>query len=330
MPIAPVNVGTPPVLDSRLHDVRMLVRQGKIRAAHDALSHLDGSASAITFDRLDHTELVALTIECLLARGDIAIAVAWGEQVSELVMGPGAATALYARGELASALNDHEAALELYLTAGVAEDETPAPDSAPLPWRSGAALALVRCGRRREAGALAQAEYDLAVASHSSHDIAHALRTLATTAADGRAIGRLEEARGLLGTDGSRRLAAQIDTDLAGLMVLSGNVPRATALLRDAELYATREDLWPLQSRVRRLLERIGETPLRLEAEALSVLTIAERRVAVLALDGLSNRQIAEQLIVSVKAVEGHLSKVYRKLGVSSRGALAATIGRHG
>ncbi len=328
MPVAPLSVGAPPQLDQRLRDVRTLVRQGKIHAALDALTHLDGAASATTFDRQDHTELVALMIECLLARGDTAGAVAWGEQIVDVVVGPGAPTALYARGELASAQDDHDGALDCYLAAGVADAETPTPT--PVPWRVGAALALVRCGRRREAVGPADDEHALAVARGDAHDIARALRTQATTSADGRAVARLEEARGLLLPDGPRRLASQIDTDLAALMVLSGNAARAIALLRDAELYAAREDLWPLQSRVRRLLERIGETPLRLEDEALAVLTQAERRVAVLALDGLSNRQIAEQLLVSVKAVEGHLSKIYRKLGVTSRGAMAATIGRRG
>ncbi|WP_323794544.1 helix-turn-helix transcriptional regulator, partial [Nocardioides sp.] len=76
-------------------------------------------------------------------------------------------------------------------------------------------------------------------------------------------------------------------------------------------------------------LERLGEAPRRRESEALAALTAGERRVAALALDGLTNREIAEQLVVSVKAVVGHLSKTYRKLGVRSRGALVAAIGRH-
>ncbi|MAS53244.1 MAG: hypothetical protein CMJ44_01210 [Pimelobacter sp.] len=322
MSIAPPGVGTPPRLDPRLHDVRLLVRQGKIRAASDALTLLDGAASAVTFDRLDRAELVALTIDCLLARGETASAIAWGEQLADLVVGPGAATALHTRGELASAQDRHELALELHLASGAAGDGD------HLPWRSGAALALVRCGRRREADDLAHSEHAAALERDDAHDVAHSLRTLATTAADGRAVGRLTEARALLAGTDSRRLAAQVDTDLAGLLVLSGDLAQATDLLRGAESYAAREDLWPLQSRVRRLLERLGETPLRLESEALAVLTNAERRVAVLALDGLSNRAIAEQLIVSVKAVEGHLSKIYRKLGVTSRRDLVATVGR--
>lgn len=326
MSVVPVGVGTPSLLDPRLDAVRLLVQDGSIRAALEALTQLDGAAAAHSFDRENHAELVALTIECLLARGDTTIAASWGEQLSHVVTGTGAATALHARGEIASAQNHHEQALELYLAAGRAAEETPAPHHTP--WRLGAALALVRCGDRRRAGELARDEHALCSTRGEAHDCVRALRALATTIADGQAVPRLEEARALLGPDASRRLAAQLDTDLAGLLVLAGDLPRATALLRDAEGYAAREDLWPLQSRVRRLLNRIGEPPRRLEVETLAVLTHAERGVALLALDGLSNRQIAEKLVVSIKAVEGHLSKTYRKLGVSSRGALADAVGR--
>jgi DNA-binding CsgD family transcriptional regulator len=52
-------------------------------------------------------------------------------------------------------------------------------------------------------------------------------------------------------------------------------------------------------------------------------LTVAERRVAELAADGLANKEIAQALFVSVKTVEGHLSHVYAKLGVRSRARLA-------
>jgi DNA-binding CsgD family transcriptional regulator len=43
----------------------------------------------------------------------------------------------------------------------------------------------------------------------------------------------------------------------------------------------------------------------------------------VLARDGMRNREIADLLGVSVKAVEWHLSHVYRKLGIRSRNDLA-------
>jgi DNA-binding NarL/FixJ family response regulator len=54
-----------------------------------------------------------------------------------------------------------------------------------------------------------------------------------------------------------------------------------------------------------------------------SDLTAAERPVAELAAQGLRNKEIAGSLHLSVKTVETHLSRAYRKLGVSSRAELA-------
>ena len=45
-------------------------------------------------------------------------------------------------------------------------------------------------------------------------------------------------------------------------------------------------------------------------------------RVATLASDGLSNKQIATALFMGVSTVEAHLSHVYRKLGIRSRAGL--------
>jgi DNA-binding CsgD family transcriptional regulator len=51
-------------------------------------------------------------------------------------------------------------------------------------------------------------------------------------------------------------------------------------------------------------------------------LTASEDRIAVLASEGLSNREIAQRQFVTVKAVEWHLRNVYRKLDLSSRDEL--------
>lgn len=298
--------------DARLVEARLLVRQGRISGAVAELQQVHALHP-------DHVAATALLLECHLAQGDLGSALTLGEGIARA----GTATAHHARAELASAIGEPELAVERFLAAGRADDV----DDLDQPWRAGAALALLRVGRRPEALELARDQYALALATGSPDDVALALRVLAT-ADPGTGTVRLREALALLAdVAGPARLRAQLETDLAGLLVLDGATAEAITLLRSAESYAGREGLWPLQGRVRRLLDRVGEAPRRAESETLSVLTAAERRVAVLVLDGLTNRQVADRLVVSIKAVEGHLSKVYRKLGVTSRSALVASVG---
>jgi DNA-binding CsgD family transcriptional regulator len=56
-------------------------------------------------------------------------------------------------------------------------------------------------------------------------------------------------------------------------------------------------------------------------------LTRREREVSRLAADGLSNNEIAAQLGVSVRTVEGHILRATGKLGVRSRGDLERALG---
>jgi DNA-binding CsgD family transcriptional regulator len=55
-------------------------------------------------------------------------------------------------------------------------------------------------------------------------------------------------------------------------------------------------------------------------------LTAAENRVCSLAAKGMTNRQIAAELFITIKAVEWHLSRSFSKLGISSRKALAGLV----
>jgi DNA-binding NarL/FixJ family response regulator len=56
-------------------------------------------------------------------------------------------------------------------------------------------------------------------------------------------------------------------------------------------------------------------------------LTPSERRVTERARRGLTNREIAADLYVTVKTVETHLRNAYRKLEIRSRGELAEALG---
>jgi DNA-binding CsgD family transcriptional regulator len=51
-------------------------------------------------------------------------------------------------------------------------------------------------------------------------------------------------------------------------------------------------------------------------------ITEREREIVMLAAAGLSNRQIAERLSVSVRTVEGHVYRIFAKLGIEHRDQL--------
>jgi DNA-binding CsgD family transcriptional regulator len=300
--------------------VSELVRDGRIGNALAALdADPDPSVTAL-----------ALALDCRLARGEIDLALGLGEQLAGhgVLDEAEAARAAVALGELAAATGRDEEAVGHYLRAGHLVADTEHDAAAELPWRAGAALSLIRGGRAEEAQRLAHEHFRVARAQRSPYAVAGALRTIAAVCPGGQREDQLRKARSLLG-DGYARLAATIDTDLAGLLTLLGGPAgeeEAVRLLRSAEEYADAEDLWPLHGRVRRLLERLGEVPATLRCEAIARLTDVELRVARLAGLGASNRQVAEQLELTVKAVEWHLSRAYRKLGIRSRRELPRSL----
>src|SRR5262249_39446126 len=65
-----------------------------------------------------------------------------------------------------------------------------------------------------------------------------------------------------------------------------------------------------------------GARPRKALQTGLDALTARERRVAQLAAEGMSNKEIAQTLFVTIKTVEVHLSHAYRKLEISSRAQL--------
>lgn len=315
---------------SRLDRASAEVRAGAIATALDELQALaEDPALRGQLDPADDSRLLALLVDCRLARGDLAEAMALGDEITAYVTRDGLAGGLahHAKGELSSALGNPELAAEHFLAAGAAV--TGLPESPELlPWRASAALVLAGAGEHRRAAELAAEHHRVALADGSPYAVAGSLRTLAASDAGSQRLTLLREALDVLADLGAERLSAQVAADLAGLLLLTDDpAHEAVRLLRGAEIYAGRQELWPLQSRVRRLLDRAGEAPLRVSSEALALLTNAERRVSALAASGLTNRQVAEELRVSVKAVEWHLSRTYRKLGISSRSGLTLALG---
>jgi len=315
---------------ARVNVACALLRAGQVVVALHQLTELADEAKLLELGDADRATLLAALVDCRLARGELADVAALGVRLAPLARlgGVAGAIATFSTAELTAVLGDPEHAIPLYLAAGeLAAGHDVPPEVAP--WRAGAVLTMVRTGRR-DVRELAVAHHQEAVRSGSPYAVSLALRTLATADANGQRLPLLRDARAALAGVVAGRLAAQIDTDIAGLLMLSHDPSgdaEAIELLRAAEVYAGQQELWPLKSRIRRLLDRLGEAPQPVPSEAFATLTQAERRVAGLAAEGLTNRQIAEHLLVTIKAVEWHLSRVYRKLGIRSRRALKPTFG---
>ncbi|HEY6759593.1 MAG TPA: helix-turn-helix transcriptional regulator, partial [Baekduia sp.] len=80
---------------------------------------------------------------------------------------------------------------------------------------------------------------------------------------------------------------------------------------------------------LRRLGRRVGARRRRAAgARGLAALSGREREIAELVADGRTNREIAGELFLSEKTIESHLTKVFTKLGVSGRVAVAGAVGR--
>ena len=74
----------------------------------------------------------------------------------------------------------------------------------------------------------------------------------------------------------------------------------------------------------------LGEPARRSDPERLALLSDREREVAQLVCERFTNREIAEQLVLSPKTVERHLSRIFMRLGIRSRVELARLVEREG
>jgi DNA-binding CsgD family transcriptional regulator len=82
----------------------------------------------------------------------------------------------------------------------------------------------------------------------------------------------------------------------------------------------------PWADQARNELRASGERSRRRVPEAREQLTAQELQIALLAAEGLSNREIGQQLFLSHRTISTHLYRVFPKLGITSRAELSTAL----
>ena len=214
-----------------------------------------------------------------------------------------------------------EEGLRDFLAAGAVLQGCRAVTPAIVPWRAEAALAQLALGDTDAAARLARAELELARAFGAPRALGIALRTsgVVTEGADGEEL--LREALDVLAHAEVPIALAKTQVELGARLRRGNQRGEARRLLRLA-LDTAHRLAHPLADRAETELRATGARPRRAVLTGLDALTASELRVAELAAQGLTNREIAQALFVTARTVEGHLTQAFRKLDVPSREAL--------
>jgi DNA-binding CsgD family transcriptional regulator len=231
-----------------------------------------------------------------------------------------------AEGRVAAARGDHAAAHDHFLATGRCLRELMMVNPTVLPWRSEAALAAQRLGDEEEARALVAEELELAEAFGAPRAIGVAGRAAGLLERGERAVDLQRSAMEILASSGARVEHAAALVELGAAIRRAGRPREARDVLRETQALAESVAASALAERARGELRLAGGRGRASEA-APGGLTPSERRVADLAADGQTNREIATALFITVKAVEWHLGNAYRKLEIGGRRELAEALG---
>ena len=144
-----------------------------------------------------------------------------------------------------------------------------------------------------------------------------------TGAAGGKELA--EEASATFAGLGARLEAARTQIAYAMAHGVVGT-PAAADALAEAQRQAERCGATRLAILATARLQALGVRRRLRPVSGVGALTASERRVAGLAADGRTNKEVAQALFVTVKTVETHLAHTFQKLGISTRGDLVGAL----
>jgi DNA-binding NarL/FixJ family response regulator len=202
----------------------------------------------------------------------------------------------------------------------------PGRESRSIRWRPAAARALAALERRDEAIGLAHEEVELARRWGASRGLARALRVLGELEGGVEGLELLHDAMAALADSPARLERAHALAALGAALRRAGRRVEARDVLRGALELAALCGADPLANHAHDELVAAGARPRRDPIESRSTLTASELRVARMAAEGMTNREIAQALFLSEKTIENHLRSAYRKLDIASRSQLARAL----
>ena len=195
-------------------------------------------------------------------------------------------------------------------------------------WRADAALLQARLGDRAAAEALASEYDELAGAWGTARVIGISARTRGLLASGDDGVALLREAVEAHEASPARLEHARSLLELGAALRRAGLRAEARERLGAAGELALRCGATMLAQRAAAELGVAGAAGRQHAFSGLDALTPSELRVARMAAEGMSNREIAESLYVTAKTIENQLGRVYQKLGIGSRTVLARTLAR--
>ncbi len=245
------------------------------------------------------------------------------------------AAARFELGRLALARRDHGRAARELAACGAHLEAWRAPSPGAIQWRPYLAFAEAQRGRLAAANELLEEDLGRCRAAGLERSRGVALRAAAMIRAHPadaepagmRTLELLEEAAEIFASARAELELARTEWALGTALAARGDLSAARARLRSAAVRGHRcGSLRLLGAASARLAALGGRLPSEW-AGGLAALSPRELRVARLAAAGRSNREIADELVVTVKTVEYHLTNAYKKLGIRRRGELPAAVG---
>ncbi|WP_158839530.1 helix-turn-helix transcriptional regulator [Saccharothrix deserti] len=222
---------------------------------------------------------------------------------------------------------DHEGALEVLLRCGRELDAMSVRNPVLVPWWLDATTLLADLGRPAEAVDLVERGAERAARWDTPTARGYALLAEGLITSGRARVEVLEAAVGELTGTGALLREVGARTALGHAFLAEGRGKPARRHFRAAVDLAVRCGDLPAAAVARSGLMRAGGRMPGLTATPANMLTGSERRVAALAAEGRTNREIAAALFVTVRTVESHLSNAYRKLGVQTRTDLVGHLG---